>query len=574
MDSDSDFSSDSEDAALDHKLAQKTKEATPEKKSPDPAPAKEPTPPPKELTPPPAKEPTPEPEKESTPEPPPKEPTPPPVARLNSSLKQDTGSEDSDFSDSDEKPAPKPAPKEPTPEPEPEEPAPKEPTPEPVKESEPEEEPKEPTLEPEPEPEPEKEPTPEPQPEPSDEELDEPEPQPEPSDEEEDEEELEVEKEASPEPQPDTEEDSEVKTDEDEEPEQLATQDSEVVVAPVNVRKAEASENSKNRRASVGISAHGEYRKKFKAEEDERNRRSAEAKNMKAVGIGISKHESKLNLFAEDRRKAEKEAKALHSRGASDYSFLQQGSMSKLKKLEKERFLKEKTERDKLKGEFKYKLETGESRTDDVARKVKKIKKKSWKPKATGYIFPGNNMGMKKTHKWRDSEGLFAALDKLPSTTNLNDGEAEWTKNKKHDILVPSILLFQSKKRYKQFCSEVDKKNMRLPAGQMAIARHAGGMIQFQDMYCVSSTTPEAVEELKSKIKSVDLPVDSQKNMDNDEEYHVVVAERERTVTFNATEDDEYELWMKMLQKLCPKESVVFVSEHKDADDDEQVGSP
>ena len=62
-----------------------------------------------------------------------------------------------------------------------------------------------------------------------------------------------------------------------------------------------------------------------------------------------------------------------------------------------------------------------------------------------GYINVINSsfkMKKGKGHKIDPDEGYYVALQLLPRSCNIDENEAEWTKNKKSDQLVPALVAF------------------------------------------------------------------------------------------------------------------------------------
>eukprot|EP01084_Bolivina_argentea_P319024 553361_1 len=82
-----------------------------------------------------------------------------------------------------------------------------------------------------------------------------------------------------------------------------------------------------------------------------------------------------------------------------------------------------------------------------IIANVKRVKQHHFKPKKHGFLCIESSI------LWTDKivskqPKFYAAIDGLPSTTNIDSDEPEWKKRKKNDTLVPFLCFFKNKSFY------------------------------------------------------------------------------------------------------------------------------
>jgi len=244
----------------------------------------------------------------------------------------------------------------------------------------------------------------------------------------------------------------------------------------------------------------------------------------------------------------------------SSMSNVFKSEAQKREEAEKLRLLEEHRKKALEKADVKNEVIDGERRITELKLAQKKgKKKKAWKPLKEGFVHIINSsftMKKGKKHSIIKEDGYYLCLQLLPVTCNIDETEAEWTKNKKNDNLVPALVAFSTKERYDDFAKTVKGKNMKAASGLMALAKYATGLCHFRDLYALGPDIATAIANLKmNHIKSeAVLKVDSYRGGDSGEDNQFVVVDRSQAFILVVEEDEELEEWKRILKENQPAE--------------------
>lgn len=287
---------------------------------------------------------------------------------------------------------------------------------------------------------------------------------------------------------------------------------------------------------------------------DETQRRPYVRKRNPSTFSMETAHATRMKDLESKKQKEREDARKAHSKGTT--AHLSVGTaMGNLYKEEAERARVKKLEQDKLVAEVKHSTEDSDARLEELKKSRKKGKKKVWKPKMHGYLnLVASSMKVKKgkEHKVDVNKGMYFAIDRLPSTCNIDATEAEWTKNKKADSLCPALVAFSTKKKYLAFEKKVAKKNMRLSGGLMCLAVHACGIIKLNEEFAVAETIAHAIGDLKSEMLRTDavLPVDSFRGGDSGSEMQITIVDRKQAIVLTCDEEEDFQKWLTNIKEI------------------------
>jgi len=286
-----------------------------------------------------------------------------------------------------------------------------------------------------------------------------------------------------------------------------------------------------------------------------------------------------VNYGAEIAKKNEEEEaaqKAESRKAMKKHAYIpEETRMQKMQREEKEKFIAEKKRRESKVVDIKSESNDPEKRMTEMKKTMKKVKKKYWKPKAHSHLQVVNSsftMKKGKKHKVKE-EGHYVCFDRLPASCNIDEAEAEWTKNKKTDPLVPALVAFSTQARYTEFEGKVKKKNMKLAAGLVPLAQYATALCHLPEEYAIGDTIAEAIATLKGQYLCNDavLPVDSYRGGDGTDDYTFVIVDRKQAFVFAAEDEETMNNWKAALKELQPQPSAEEEIEGADPDEETEV---
>merc|ERR1712013_113358 len=135
---------------------------------------------------------------------------------------------------------------------------------------------------------------------------------------------------------------------------------------------------------------------------------------------------------------------------------------------------------------------------------------------------------------------VYAAMDGLPATTNLDTTEPEWKKKKNDDPLVPFLCFFESKKQFDALRGSVRNKSVRDMKFQKLVSEQCTALLRLDSA------------EVTSKRK--ELNDDDEKELKEQEKgFRFYVSDESGEHVFCTEEAKERNVWLAAIQSMISK---------------------
>jgi len=187
--------------------------------------------------------------------------------------------------------------------------------------------------------------------------------------------------------------------------------------------------------------------------------------------------------------------------------------------------------------------------------KITKTKDHILKPRAFG------NMTVVRSScipRWMSNEAknYFFVFDALPSETNTDANESDFSKNRTHDFLVPTLFFFDSKKEYDMFAMKVQGISVRDILFQRMFAQYVRGTFPL-NRYAMDTNVLNCTNRLMTLLKrdDVKLPISEINECGLVNQSTVLICNTAEIHRFACNDRQTRDKWVAKVNKLCDKRS-------------------